>query len=226
MAWCAASLFSLLCKYKSYSSEIKKRLKTRSKKTLQKYGLSDETFTLLWTTQAGCCGICGIAETELEAKFPDWRADQVLHIDHEHGTYPYRVRGLLCKDCNYDLAAYERGIPIIHPANRGTSYPRDDPRFRTYLKRTAVSRAEKKKFQQADPAKVRRSNERELLEKWSHQPVTVTFKDASVRSGILLDIAEEGTFQLFGPAFPDDDLDNPENPANKVYRAKDVLNIK
>jgi hypothetical protein len=202
-------------------------MKPRSKKTLQPYGLTEETFAALWEAHKGCCAICGIVEAELETKFPDWRADQVLHIDHEHGTNPRRVRGLLCKDCNFDLAAYERKIPIVHPANRGVSYPRKDPRFREYLKRTTVTRAEKAKFQQPDLAKVRRDKERELLEKWSHQPVKVTFKDGSVRSGILLDIPEEGTFQLLRPPGDDEaDYDEDDNSMDKVYRARDVISIR
>jgi Recombination endonuclease VII len=199
-------------------------VKTRSKKTLQKYGLTDEAFAVLWEAHKGCCGICGIAEAELEVKFSDWRADQVLHIDHEHRTYPYRVRGLLCKDCNFDLAAYERKIPIVHPANRGTSYPRDDPRFREYITRTALSRAEKRKFRQPDPAKALLDKEQKLLEKWSHQPVKVTLKDGSVRSGILLGIPEEGTFQLLGLSVGQDD-DEDDNLIDKVYRARDIVSI-
>jgi hypothetical protein len=112
-------------------------MKPRSKKTLQKYGLTEEAFATLWQSQGGCCAICGASEEELTEKHQDWRADQVLHIDHEHGTHPYRVRGLLCKDCNFDLEAYVRKAIVVHPAGRGESRPRNDPRFREYLKRTA-----------------------------------------------------------------------------------------
>jgi hypothetical protein len=98
------------------------------------------TFAALWESQNGCCAICDTSETDLENKFSaadDWPADRLLHIDHEHGTMPYRVRGLLCRDCNYDLEAFIRKAPVIHPGGRGESVPRNDPRFREYLKQTA-----------------------------------------------------------------------------------------
>jgi hypothetical protein len=111
-------------------------MKMRSKKTLEKYGLSEATFAALYESQSGRCAICGISEPELEEKYnaPDaWASDRMLHIDHEHGSSPCRVRGLLCFQCNYDLEAFIRDTPIIHPGRRGRSFPRNDPRFRAYL---------------------------------------------------------------------------------------------
>jgi hypothetical protein len=111
-------------------------MKMRSKKTLMDYGLTEATFTTLYESQNGCCKICGISESELEEKFnaPDpWPSDRMLHIDHEHGSSPPRVRGLLCRDCNYDLEAFIRNAPVVHPGRRGRSLPRKDPRFRAYL---------------------------------------------------------------------------------------------
>jgi hypothetical protein len=73
-------------------------MKTRSQKTLKEYGLNEETFTALWEAQNGCCAICGIPEAELEQKYSgpnDWASDRMLHIDHQHGTSPRHIRGLL-----------------------------------------------------------------------------------------------------------------------------------
>lgn len=111
----------------------------RSARTLKQYGLTEESFRLLYEAHGGRCAICGVAETELEEKFSsadDWPADRMLHIDHEHGSRPTRVRGLLCRDCNYDLEAYIRDAPVIHPRRRGISLPRNDPRFAKYLRRS------------------------------------------------------------------------------------------
>ena len=108
-----------------------------SPKTLKKYRLTLAEFSALYESQRGCCAICGISEPELERQHSDaksWQADRVLHIDHEHGSTPCLVRGLLCSDCNFDLEAYIKGRPIAHPGRRGVSHPREDPRFAKYLR--------------------------------------------------------------------------------------------
>jgi hypothetical protein len=111
-------------------------VKMRSRDTLRRYGLTEATFTELYESQNGRCGICGISEPELEAKYAasDWASDRMFHIDHEHGSSPVRVRGLLCFQCNFDLEAFIRGRPVTHPGKRGRSLPRKDPRFTEYLK--------------------------------------------------------------------------------------------
>ena|SRR5581483_3630356 len=114
-------------------------MKMRSKTTLRTYGLTEETFTALYKAQNGCCAICGISEAELEKRHSgpdDWASDRVLHIDHDQDSSPVRVRGLLCWRCNFDLEAFIRNRPVIHPKRRGVSLPRNDPRFEKYLRRT------------------------------------------------------------------------------------------
>jgi hypothetical protein len=111
-------------------------MKMRSKRTLETYGLSEEQFQALYDAQNGCCAICGISESDLDERYsgPEyWASDRQLHIDHEHGSSPPRVRGLLCFTCNYDLEAFVRNAVVTHPKGRGRSAPRDDPRFLTYL---------------------------------------------------------------------------------------------
>lgn len=111
-------------------------MKMRAKRTLRQYRLSEEAFTALYESQNGCCAICGISEPELEQKFngpDDWANDRMLHIDHDQDSSPVRVPGLLCRDCNFDLEAYIRNAPVIHPRMRGLSLPRKDPRFAKYL---------------------------------------------------------------------------------------------
>jgi hypothetical protein len=122
-------------------------MKMRSKKTLSKYGLSGAAFTALYEAQNGCCAICAISETDLETKYsaPEaWPSDRALHIDHEHGSSPVRVRGLLCRDCNFDLEAFIRNAPVRHPGGQGVSFPRKDPRFKAYLKKGAPTEATRK----------------------------------------------------------------------------------
>jgi hypothetical protein len=58
----------------------------------------------------------------------------MLHVDHEHGSSPPRIRGLLCPQCNYDLEAFTRKCVIYHPGGHGASLPRKDPRFVKYLR--------------------------------------------------------------------------------------------
>jgi Recombination endonuclease VII len=108
-----------------------------SKRTLKKYKLTSAEYLAIYDFQHGCCAICGISEAELEAaSHPDeLPANRVLHIDHEHGTSSIHVRGLLCFQCNFDLEAFIRNTPVTHPGRRGTSLPRNDPRFTLYLNR-------------------------------------------------------------------------------------------
>jgi hypothetical protein len=108
----------------------------RTKNTLRLYGLTETTFAALYESQNGCCAICGISEPELEAKYsaPEyWASERMLHIDHEHGSSPCRVRGLLCSECNYHLEAFILNRPVPHPKLRGVSQPREEPRFIKYL---------------------------------------------------------------------------------------------
>jgi hypothetical protein len=150
-------------------------MKPRSTQTLRNYGLTEATFQALFETHNGCCAICGVSEAELEEKHQDWPADRVLHIDHEHGTYPFRIRGLLCKDCNYDLEAYILKREVPHPGNRGRSYPRNDPHFKEYLKRTAGPRKRgRTKKQQKD-----------YVEQWLGREVVVTLTSGRKRKGML-----------------------------------------
>lgn len=59
---------------------------------LKRYGLTFEQFEAMHKEQKGLCFICG--------RPPQGRGrnEQVLHIDHDHGSG--RVRKLLCSRCN------------------------------------------------------------------------------------------------------------------------------
>jgi hypothetical protein len=66
--------------------------------------------------------------------FKELRSDRTLHVDHERGSSPPRIRGLLCWQCNYDLEAFITKRVILHPGGHGASLPRNDPRFVKYLR--------------------------------------------------------------------------------------------
>jgi hypothetical protein len=157
-------------------------MRLRSPRTLKAHGLTAEAFKRMWRAQDGRCAICAISEDDLTKRHPDWASDQILHIDHEKRSVPRRVRGLLCKDCNYDLEAYISGTPMEHPAMRGLSIPRRDPRFREYLDRTGGS----------GPRPIMT----ELLERHARSMVTVRLRDGSQATGELIPMLKRGAFMV------------------------------
>lgn len=66
------------------------RINERRRK-LKKYGLTEESFALLWLSQKSKCGICKTPDPGAR----DW------HVDHCHTTG--KVRGILCHHCNLML---------------------------------------------------------------------------------------------------------------------------
>jgi len=62
------------------------------------YGLNEEEFDLLWTTQGGLCAICR------------GRMGKVC-VDHNHKTG--KVRGLLCNHCNIGIGALKDDPEVI-----------------------------------------------------------------------------------------------------------------
>lgn len=68
----------------------------RDKDREQKYGLTVETFDALVERQSGCCAICRILFTDIDARH--------LHVDHNHKTGA--VRGLLCHGCNTAIGLF------------------------------------------------------------------------------------------------------------------------
>ena len=77
----------------------KRRAEHTKRNKLKKYGLTLDQFNALCKKQQGRCAIC--------RKLP--KADQVLHVDHDHKTR--RVRGLLCPGCN-------RGIGMLQDSSK------------------------------------------------------------------------------------------------------------
>ena len=66
-------------------------VRNRRKKLLQRYGLTQEDYDDLLTSQKGGCAVCGSTD-------PRSRTAKHLFVDHCHFTG--KVRGLLCHHCN------------------------------------------------------------------------------------------------------------------------------
>lgn len=64
--------------------------KFRREDLMKNYGLSLEDYEQMRIRQAGKCKICGLHESNLDAR---------LHVDHDH--VKKHVRGLLCRTCNF-----------------------------------------------------------------------------------------------------------------------------
>lgn len=72
--------------------------------TLAKYNLSRDDFIKLWDVQLGRCPIC-------HKKFSKKR---YACIDHDHETW--KVRGLLCSFCNYELGVIHENLAWLDGA--------------------------------------------------------------------------------------------------------------
>lgn len=90
----------------------RKRLAHRER--LRKFNLTDEQFSALFTRQAGCCAICGVAEGEARSRR--------LSIDHDHScchgsnSCGKCVRGLLCGTCNTALGGFRDSPDLLAAA--------------------------------------------------------------------------------------------------------------
>ena len=72
------------------------------------YKIREQELRDLMDNQKGCCSICGESLVKV-----DWSKSH-LHIDHCHETY--RVRGLLCGNCNWLLGVAREDVDILKKA--------------------------------------------------------------------------------------------------------------
>lgn len=61
-----------------------------------RYGITEDEYWAIWESQDGLCAICR----------EECKTGQRLSVDHDHGTE--RVRGLLCRACNFRLGMIEK----------------------------------------------------------------------------------------------------------------------
>ena len=79
----------------------KQQSKNKRKYELQYYyGINEAQYELMLKSQNGVCKICGSPETiKRNSKIKQ------LSVDHDHKTF--KIRGLLCNNCNRKLGALE-----------------------------------------------------------------------------------------------------------------------
>lgn len=76
------------------------RQRYRHKRTVERYGLTPETYNELLLAQGSACAICGTKE-------PGGNGNKFV-IDHCHKTG--KTRGLLCTKCNSGLGMFEDDV--------------------------------------------------------------------------------------------------------------------
>jgi hypothetical protein len=79
--------------HERYYSDLKK---VKERGLLYKYGITLKDYNDIYDAQEGKCAICGIHQSEL--KLP-------LGVDHDHITG--KIRGLLCRKCNWAIGLLE-----------------------------------------------------------------------------------------------------------------------
>lgn len=70
---------------------------------LKKFGLTLDKYVDMLIEQKGCCAICNISDIKYKRAFD---------IDHNHKTG--KVRGLLCKQCNFLVGLSQESFLIIN----------------------------------------------------------------------------------------------------------------
>lgn len=78
--------------------------RAKASKRKKAYGLEPSEHERMLSEQNGVCAIC-----EREC-----RTGRDLAVDHNHKTY--KVRGLLCNDCNLGLGKFEENVVLLRSA--------------------------------------------------------------------------------------------------------------
>lgn len=90
-------------KNKKWAARNKEHLKDyKWKRTIKKYGLSPETYALLFQDQDGNCAIFGLNQSRFAKR---------LYVDHNHKTGRYRE--LLCVNCNMLIGHAMENVEIL-----------------------------------------------------------------------------------------------------------------
>jgi len=96
-AWCRR-------RWKRYATPEESHLIERRHTLKKKYGLTQEEYWRLFEQQGGLCVIC---------QKPKRDKDRYFCIDHEHGSVPVKIRGLLCTPCNTALGQVRDDIEVL-----------------------------------------------------------------------------------------------------------------
>ena len=95
--WCRGCISIASAKWAKDNPEVFKNYQLK-----RKYGISLEKYNEMYTTQNGCCAICG----EHQDAF-----SRSLAVDHCHETE--EVRGLLCTNCNTAIGKFKDDVSIV-----------------------------------------------------------------------------------------------------------------
>lgn len=82
-----------------------KKFKGKNKQLKKRYGITIEDYNKMFNNQKGCCAICNIHQSKLNTS---------LHVDHCHTNY--KVRGLLCFNCNMAIGRLNDSIDNLQKA--------------------------------------------------------------------------------------------------------------
>ena len=83
----------------------KNREKRRNIELKHRFGITLEDYNNMFIQQEGKCKICKKHQTELKT---------TLHVDHDHTSG--KVRGLLCKQCNFAIGYFQDDPQICRDA--------------------------------------------------------------------------------------------------------------
>ena len=75
---------------------------TRDQYLLERYGITEARFLVIWAAQGEACAIC---RKKRKANTPNF------HVDHDHKTG--QIRGILCPRCNERLLTAARDDPEL-----------------------------------------------------------------------------------------------------------------
>lgn len=100
-------------KAKQWKLDNPEKVTLSNKKNFLKrtYGMSFETYTQMYETQGGLCGIC-----ECPLDFMGLRENHMKSacVDHCHTTQ--QIRGLLCRNCNLGIGHFEDNLASLEKA--------------------------------------------------------------------------------------------------------------
>lgn len=102
--------YALICKL-CHAKYMRERYLVKGNGYTGGYGITLDYYNTMFNEQNGCCKICGRPE---DSKRPYDNNPSKLCIDHDHKTG--KIRGLLCKQCNLGLGAFDDKTEFLSSA--------------------------------------------------------------------------------------------------------------
>ena len=91
--------------YKKWEQSMKGQKYIRASVLKRRFGLTLEDYDKMFEVQSGCCAICNVHQSKLDLR---------LAVDHDHETG--KIRGLVCRDCNFFLGHLEKNYSLLSRA--------------------------------------------------------------------------------------------------------------